>query len=133
MRVFDRRCLTRSLQWHDAGRLFNKKNTFEDVLSCSQYLVDNKIAAKGKVIVHGGSNGGLMVGAVLNAAEERHGIGAGIAEVGVREYSYFSFVFCISSGFGWERTWSEHVEGVSWALRSHHLPIPNLISRNTGN
>lgn len=58
-------------------------STFEDVLSGAKYLVDEKIAAKGKITINGGSNGGLTVMASLNMAKEEHGIGAGVAEVGV--------------------------------------------------
>lgn len=52
-------------------------STFEDVLAASQYLHEQKIAAKGKIILNGGSNGGLTVMASLNMCTDQHGIGAG--------------------------------------------------------
>lgn len=76
-------------QWHEAGRLLNKHKTFEDVLSAAKYLHENKIAAKGKIIIHGGSNGGMVVAACMNRQTEEHGIGAGVAEVGVMDMLKF--------------------------------------------
>lgn len=64
-------------------------HTFEDVLSSAKYLHENKIAAKGKIILNGGSNGGLTVMASTNMAKEEHGIGASVAEVGVLDLLRF--------------------------------------------
>ncbi|KDN48433.1 hypothetical protein K437DRAFT_255543 [Tilletiaria anomala UBC 951] len=76
-------------KWHNAGRLLNKKNVFEDILSAAKFLHENKYAEKGKIIINGGSNGGLMVGACMNMLTEEHGIGAGIGEVGVMDMLKF--------------------------------------------
>jgi oligopeptidase B len=52
--------------WHDDGMLMKKKNTFTDFIDCAEYLVAQKWAAKGKVLIEGGSAGGLLMGAVTN-------------------------------------------------------------------
>jgi oligopeptidase B len=52
--------------WHDAGRMMNKMNTFTDFIACTEYLVANKYGAHDKVIIEGGSAGGLLMGAVTN-------------------------------------------------------------------
>lgn len=52
--------------WYRNGKLQNKTNTFKDYLTCCNYLIDEKFTSKGKVVVHGGSAGGMLVGAVLN-------------------------------------------------------------------
>jgi len=52
--------------WHDAGRMMNKMNTFTDFIACTEYLVANKFGAKDKVVIEGGSAGGLLMGAVTN-------------------------------------------------------------------
>lgn len=75
--------------WHDAGRLLKKQNVFDDVISTAEYLVDSKIAAKGKIIVNGGSNGGLGAMAVGNQAPEGL-LGGVVAEVGVHDMLRFS-------------------------------------------
>jgi prolyl oligopeptidase len=52
--------------WHDAGRLGNKQNVFDDFIAAGEYLIAQGIAPKGGLAVQGGSNGGLLIGAVLN-------------------------------------------------------------------
>jgi prolyl oligopeptidase len=52
--------------WHDAGRLQNKQNVFDDFIAAGEYLIAEGIAAPGRLAIHGGSNGGLLVGAVVN-------------------------------------------------------------------
>jgi len=68
--------------------LLHKQNVFDDVLAACEYLKTNKIS--GVTIVNGGSNGGLGAMAVGNQAEEKHGIGAVVAEVGVHDMLKFS-------------------------------------------
>jgi prolyl oligopeptidase len=52
--------------WHDAGRLANKQNVFDDFIAAAEYLIASGISAKGRVAAMGRSNGGLLVGAVVN-------------------------------------------------------------------
>ena len=77
-------------KWHKAGALLNKQNVFDDVMAACMWLHKNGYAKKGKIIINGGSNGGLGVAAVTNQAEEEHGIGAAIADVGVHDMLKFA-------------------------------------------
>jgi prolyl oligopeptidase len=52
--------------WHDAGRLQNKQNVFDDFIAAGEYLKANGIAAPHGLSAIGRSNGGLLVGAVTN-------------------------------------------------------------------
>ncbi len=52
--------------WHDEGMLMKKKNTFTDFIDCAGYLVAQRWAARDKVLIEGGSAGGLLMGAVTN-------------------------------------------------------------------
>ena len=57
-------------QWYDDGRLFNKKNSFNDFVDVSKSLVESGYAATDKVFAMGGSAGGLLMGGVINQAPE---------------------------------------------------------------
>ncbi|MGH6729360.1 MAG: prolyl oligopeptidase family serine peptidase, partial [Sphingomicrobium sp.] len=52
--------------WHDAGRLANKQNVFDDFIAAGEYLKSSGITGKDQLAIMGGSNGGLLVGAVVN-------------------------------------------------------------------
>ncbi|HTQ85220.1 MAG TPA: S9 family peptidase [Candidatus Solibacter sp.] len=52
--------------WHDQGRMLNKRNTFMDFIAVADYLVAEKYAARERLVIHGGSAGGLLLGATLN-------------------------------------------------------------------
>lgn len=59
--------------WHDGGRLANKPNSFDDFIACAQALVDAHYSARGRILAHGGSAGGLLVAAALNRDAELFG------------------------------------------------------------
>jgi oligopeptidase B len=52
--------------WHDQGRMKSKMNTFTDFIDCAEYLLAQKYAAKQRLVIQGGSAGGLLMGAVTN-------------------------------------------------------------------
>ena len=49
--------------WHKAGMLENKQNVFDDFIAAAEYLVAERYTLSDKLAIHGGSNGGLLVGA----------------------------------------------------------------------
>lgn len=52
--------------WHDAGRLANKQNVFDDFIAAGEALIASGVTPKGGLAIQGGSNGGLLIGAVVN-------------------------------------------------------------------
>ncbi len=52
--------------WHDQGRMRNKKNTFTDFIAAAEHLISHKYTASDRLVLQGGSAGGLLVGAVAN-------------------------------------------------------------------
>jgi prolyl oligopeptidase len=52
-------------EWHHAGRLETKQNCFDDFICCADHLVDSGITSRDRLAIMGGSNGGLLMGAVL--------------------------------------------------------------------
>jgi prolyl oligopeptidase len=67
--------------WHDAGRLLEKQHVFDDFIAAAQLLIERKITSTPKLAMDGGSNGGLLVGAVLTQRADL--FGAAVAEQGV--------------------------------------------------
>jgi len=53
-------------EWHDTGKMMVKKNTFTDFITAADYLVNIKYTSKDRLIITGGSAGGLLMGAVTN-------------------------------------------------------------------
>ena len=54
-------------RWHDAGRMLNKRNTFTDFIAAAEHLIAHGYTRPDRLVVEGGSAGGLLMGAVANA------------------------------------------------------------------
>ena len=52
--------------WHDAGRMQHKRNTFTDFIAAAEYLVSERYTSPERLVIEGGSAGGLLMGAVAN-------------------------------------------------------------------
>ncbi len=57
-------------EWHDQGKLLQKKNTFTDFIACAEHLLAERYTSTDRLAIMGGSAGGLLVGAVLNLRPE---------------------------------------------------------------
>lgn len=57
-------------EWHKAATFENKQHSFDDFIAAAEWLIDNKYTRPSKLAIRGGSNGGLLVGAVMNQRPE---------------------------------------------------------------
>lgn len=56
--------------WYEHGKLFHKKNTFEDFIACAEFLISERWTSSDNLFAMGGSAGGLLMGAVINMRPE---------------------------------------------------------------
>jgi prolyl oligopeptidase len=56
--------------WHRAGNLTRKQNVFDDFAACAQYLIDHQYTTRERLAIQGGSNGGLLMGAMITQHPE---------------------------------------------------------------
>jgi prolyl oligopeptidase len=82
--------------WHKAGMFDKKQNVFDDFIAAAEYLVKEKYTSKERLAIAGGSNGGLLIGAVMTQRPELFGVA--FPAVGVMDMlRYHKFTV----GWGW--------------------------------
>ena len=107
--------------WHRAGMLLNKHKVFEDFIGAGEYLIRNKYTNPDKLGIQGGSNGGLLVGAVMNLRPDLFKVG--LPAVGVMDMLRFH-QFTI--GWNWKPEYGSSEDPVNFKNLYSYSPLHNI-------
>ncbi len=107
--------------WHKAGMLEKKQNVFDDFIAAAEYLIAEKYTSTPRLAIAGGSNGGLLVGAVMAQRPELFGVA--FPAVGVMDMlRYHKFTV----GWGWAVEYGSSDKEDQFPYLYAYSPLHNL-------
>ena len=110
-------------EWHHAGMLEKKQNVFDDFIAAAEYLIREKYTSSEKLAINGGSNGGLLVGAVMTQQPGLFRVA--LPAVGVLDMlRYQKFTI----GWGWAVEYGQSENEKDFQYLSKYSPLHNIKS-----
>ena len=109
--------------WHEAGKRAQKQNVFDDFIAAGEYLVAQGITSKARLAIQGGSNGGLLVGAVVNQRPDL--FAAALPAVGVMDMLRFNR---FTAGRYWTDDYGDPDVEADFRILRSYSPLHNIRS-----
>ncbi len=107
--------------WHKGGMLDKKQNVFDDFIAAAEYLIKEKYTSTPRLAIEGGSNGGLLVGAVMAQRPELFGVA--FPAVGVMDMLRFHK---FTVGWGWAVEYGSSDKEDQFGYLYKYSPLHNL-------
>ncbi|MDR1980244.1 MAG: prolyl oligopeptidase family serine peptidase [Tannerellaceae bacterium] len=120
-------------EWHQAGTKMNKQHVFDDFIAAAEYLIGERYTNRNRLAINGGSNGGLLVGAVVNQRPELFRVA--VPAVGVMDmlrYHTFTIGWNWASDYGTSEDSREmfeylHAYSPLHTIRNDGTPYPAIL------
>jgi prolyl oligopeptidase len=107
--------------WHDAGRRANKQNGFDDFIAAAEYLIARRVTSRAQLAIEGRSNGGLLIGAVVNQRPDL--FAAALPTVGVMDMLRFDR---FTAGRYWVDDYGYPNREPDWRVLRAYSPYHNI-------
>lgn len=107
--------------WHKGGMLLNKQNVFDDFISAAEYLISEGYTSSSRLAIKGRSNGGLLVGTVMNQRPELFAVALpGVGVMDMLRYHKFTV------GYGWVVEYGSSDDSIHFDNLYRYSPLHNL-------
>jgi prolyl oligopeptidase len=108
-------------KWHEAGTKLKKQNVFDDFIAAAEWLIANKYTSSEHLAINGGSNGGLLVGTVMNQRPDLFRVA--VPQVGVMDMLRFQ-KFTI--GWNWAADYGSSDNAAEFKVIYSYSPLHNI-------
>ena len=107
--------------WHEAGKRARKQNVFDDFIAAGEYLIAQGVTSRERLAIQGGSNGGLLIGAVVNQRPDL--FAAALPAVGVMDMLRFNR---FTAGRYWTDDYGDPGKAADFEVLRAYSPYHNI-------